>query len=105
MEPTPPATLTAAPSFIPPALHRGTRARTREAQQGAYFDRSGLLFLQLTFCPAAHYKPLTGQIKGDPQAAALNASRALYTRDLRSAAGTQDAAARDPGRRAAGATK
>ena len=31
--------------------------------------RSGLLFLQLTIYPAAHYKPLTGQIKGDPQGA------------------------------------
>ena len=71
MEPTPPATLTAAPSFIPPALHRGTRARTREAQQGAYFDRSGLLFLQLTIYPAAHYKPLTGQINGDPQGGSI----------------------------------
>ena len=31
--------------------------------------RSGLLFLQLTIYPAAHYKPLTGQINGDPQEA------------------------------------
>ena len=64
---------------------------------------AGFFICRLTIYPAAHYKPLTGQINGDPQAAALNASRALYTRDLHGAAGTQDAAARDPGRRAGAA--
>ena len=33
--------------------------------------RSGLLFLQLTIYPAAHYKPLTGQINGDPRGGSI----------------------------------